>query len=165
MTKLNFKVIDNITRKEANISEIVLKEDWAKGLMYCDMQGFALLEDGNLVLLDECGKWEYCPSDRFEIIPEGSVVMSKEEWKQIKNSLYYSKEELENKLQKARKETAKEILQEIIQVKKEVRFRVGMGEIFPHKDLIEKLYELAKKYGVEVDDVNIIIDNIKGEKK
>ena len=39
-------------------------------------------------------------------LSEDSVVLSREEWKQIKNSLYYSKEELEKKLQRERKETA-----------------------------------------------------------
>ena len=46
-------------------------------------------------------------------LPEDSVVLSNEEWKQIKNSLYYSKEELEKKLQRERKETAKEIAEKV----------------------------------------------------
>ena len=52
--EMRFKVIDNNTGKEADICEIALNEDWAKDLIYCDMQGFAILDDGNLVLLDEC---------------------------------------------------------------------------------------------------------------
>ena len=36
--------------------------------MYCDMEGFAILEDGSLILCDECGRFEYAPSDRFEIV-------------------------------------------------------------------------------------------------
>ena len=77
--QIEFKVIDNNTGKEADIGKIALKEDWAKGLMYCDMQGFAILDDGNLVLLDECGKFEYCPSERFSIKFENSDVFSREE--------------------------------------------------------------------------------------
>ena len=124
--KFEFKVIDKKTGEEADTYKIALKEDWAKGLIYCDMEGFAILEDGNLVLLDECGKWEYCPSDRFEIIPEGSVVLSREEWARLRNleinynDTYedYRKYEIENKalkqeLKQVRKETAREIFNKI----------------------------------------------------
>lgn len=85
--QIEFKVIDNNTGKEADIGEIALKEDWAKGLMYCDMEGFAILDDGNLVLLDECGKYEYCPSERFSVKFEDSVVLSREEYEKLR-SLY-----------------------------------------------------------------------------
>ena len=81
--QIEFKVIDNNTGKEADIGKIALKEDWAKGLMYCDMQGFAISDDGNLVLLDECGKFEYCPSERFSIKFEDSVVLSREEYEKL----------------------------------------------------------------------------------
>ena len=76
--KFEFRVIDNNTGEEADIEEIALKEDWAKGLIYCDMEGFAILEDGSLVLLDECGNCAYCPSGRFSIISEGAVVLTRE---------------------------------------------------------------------------------------
>lgn len=62
-----FSVIDNKTGKEADPYEITLNEDWAKNLMYCDMEGFAILEDGSLILVDECGRHEYCPIGRFEV--------------------------------------------------------------------------------------------------
>ena len=74
--EMSFIVIDNKTGKEADIGKIALKEDWAKGLMYCDMEGFALLQDGNLILMDECGRYEYCPSGRFTVVPEGAVVLT-----------------------------------------------------------------------------------------
>lgn len=67
---MTFKVIDKKTGKEADEYEIALKEDWAKELMYCDMEGFALLQDGTLILVDECGRFEYCPADRFKIVFE-----------------------------------------------------------------------------------------------
>lgn len=67
---MNFTVIDNKTGKEADCEKIALTEEWAKGLIYCDMEGFALLEDGTLVLLDECGRFEYCPADRFTVVFE-----------------------------------------------------------------------------------------------
>ena len=62
-----FKVFDNNTNKEADPSDIVLHEEWAKNLIYCDMEGFALLEDGTLILLDECGNFVYCSPERFEV--------------------------------------------------------------------------------------------------
>lgn len=67
--ELPFIVIDKKTGKEADECEIVLHEDWAKHLMYCDMEGFAIEQDGTLILLDECGQFVYCSSDRFEVVP------------------------------------------------------------------------------------------------
>ena len=67
-------VIDKKTGKEADIYNIALKEEWAKNLIYCDMQGFAIQEDGTLVLLDECNNMAYCPLDRFEIISEARLA-------------------------------------------------------------------------------------------
>lgn len=64
---LSFKVIDRRTMSEADIGKIALTEAWADDLTYCDMQGFAIEEDGNLVLLDECGNYAYCPPGRFLI--------------------------------------------------------------------------------------------------
>jgi len=67
-TMATFHVIDKRTGKEADPYEIALKEDWAKDLCYCDMEGFAIEEDGTLLLLDECGRHEYCDPDRFEVV-------------------------------------------------------------------------------------------------
>lgn len=67
MTK--FTVIDKKTGAYPDLFRIALNEAWAKPLMACDMEGFALLEDGALILLDECGEFVYCPSDRFEVVP------------------------------------------------------------------------------------------------
>ena len=64
-----FHVIDKTTGKEADPYEIALYEDWAKSLCYCDMVGFAILEDGTLILVDECGRFEFIQeNDRFEIV-------------------------------------------------------------------------------------------------
>jgi hypothetical protein len=65
---MNFIVIDKLTNQEANMERIALSEDWAKRLIYCDMEGFAIQEDGSLILCDECGQFAYCPSNRFKII-------------------------------------------------------------------------------------------------
>ena len=64
---MKFKVIDKKTGKEADVEEIALHEDWAKGLVYCDIEGFAITGDGELILADECGKFAYCPDGRFEV--------------------------------------------------------------------------------------------------
>ena len=70
MAHKTFHVIDKTTGKKPDLRQIVLDEEWASDLIYCDMEGFALLEDGNLILLDECGNWTYCPYDRFEVIED-----------------------------------------------------------------------------------------------
>lgn len=67
MIERTFKVFDNNTGEEADPSDITLHEEWAKNLVYCDMEGFALLEDGTLILLDECGNFVYCSPERFEV--------------------------------------------------------------------------------------------------
>ena len=65
---MEFNVIDKQTGKEPDLEKIALNEDWAKDLIYCDMDGFAIMEYGDLILLDECGKHVFCPADRFEIV-------------------------------------------------------------------------------------------------
>lgn len=79
--ELPFIVIDKKTGKEADEYEIALHEDWAKHLMYCDMEGFAIEQDGTLILLDECGQFVYCSSDRFEVVPEARLAELKGEGK------------------------------------------------------------------------------------
>lgn len=77
---MKFRVIDNKTGKEANVDEILDNEEWADSLIYCDIEGFALLESGSLVLLDECGNFEYCPSDRFTVVFDGKRKQSEGKW-------------------------------------------------------------------------------------
>ena len=60
-----FTVIDKQTGTEPDTQRIALNEDWADGLIYCDMEGFAVEQDGTLMLLDECGNFRYCPPGRF----------------------------------------------------------------------------------------------------
>lgn len=67
MTRL-FRVLDVETGAEPDLEEIALHEEWARGLIYCDMEGFAIEEDGALVLMDECGTHRYPPAGRFEIV-------------------------------------------------------------------------------------------------
>ena len=104
--EMRFKVIDNNTGKEADICEIALNEDWAKDLIYCDMQGFAILDDGNLVLLDECGKYVYCPNGRFSVIPENAVVLTKERYIEMLDEIKVSQGKLLEMLKTVEKKTA-----------------------------------------------------------
>ena len=114
ITKVSFSVIDNKTGGYPDLYKIALKEDWAKGLMYCDMEGFAINEDGQLILSDECGKFVYCPSDRFTIVFEDSVVLSREELEAQCFDYYRKGYKLGvEDFNKARKETAEKIFERI----------------------------------------------------
>ena len=62
-----FTVIDSKTGEEADTYDIALHEDWAKQLCYCDMEGWAIEEDGTLLLVDECGRFEYADRERFKV--------------------------------------------------------------------------------------------------
>lgn len=62
-----FIVIDTKTGKEADEYNIALHEDWAKHLCYCDMDGWAIMGDGTLLLVDECGKYAYADRERFKV--------------------------------------------------------------------------------------------------
>lgn len=74
-----FFVIDNQTGKYPEIEGIALNEDWADGLCYCDMEGFAITEDGSLILADECGRFAYCPEGRFTVAEVEGGIYDKEE--------------------------------------------------------------------------------------
>ena len=63
-----FTVIDTKTGKEADTYNIALHEEWAKHLCYCDMDGWALQDDGSLLLLDECGRYAYADRERFKVV-------------------------------------------------------------------------------------------------
>lgn len=64
---LEFDVVDTKTGQYPDWEHIARTEDWADGLVYCDIDGIAIQEDGSLILLDECGNYVPCPRDRFEI--------------------------------------------------------------------------------------------------
>ena len=74
---MKFRVIDNKTGKEADPCKIA-REEWVRNLIRLDIEGFALLESGSLVLLDECGNFEYCPSDRFTVVFDVDTKWEKE---------------------------------------------------------------------------------------
>jgi hypothetical protein len=66
-----FTVIDNKTGKEADTYDIALHEEWAKHLCYCDMEGWAMEDDGTLLLVDECGRFAYADRERFKVKWDG----------------------------------------------------------------------------------------------
>ena len=73
LVEFPFCVFDKKKNKEADCYKIALKEDWAKCLCYCDMEGFAITQDGILILLDECGRYTYCPDNRFKVVAEARL--------------------------------------------------------------------------------------------
>ena len=66
---MRFFVIDPQTGKQPDLEALALTEAWARDLVYCDMEGFAVTEDGSLLLADECGNYRCCPEGRFDVIP------------------------------------------------------------------------------------------------
>ena len=64
---MTFNVIDTKTGEYPDLEHIVRTEEWAQNLIPCDMEGFCINEDENLLLMDECGNYVYCPEDRFQV--------------------------------------------------------------------------------------------------
>ena len=62
-----FTVIDTKTGEEADTFNIALHEDWAKQFCYCDIDGWAIEDDGSLLLVDECGRFAYADRERFKV--------------------------------------------------------------------------------------------------
>ena len=60
---MKFTVIDPKTNKYPDLDE-VSKEGWASGLIG-RLDGFAIDEDGDLMLMDRCGEYRCPPVDRF----------------------------------------------------------------------------------------------------
>ena len=162
MAKLSFNVVDNKTNKYPDLYNLALKEDWAKDLMYCDMDGFAINEDGNLVLMDECGKVAYCPKDRFTVVFEDSVVLSREEYEKyqnLKRDVEHSFEYIQGYTDgqnKANKETAEKFAREVKEIAgiKALLEMSYMPKLFKviHNVIIKEINELAKQFGCEVKE-------------
>ena len=74
---MRFYVIDKRTGKEPIFDHNhIFKEKWFKesGLIWCDIDGWYISEDGELVLVDDCGKVAYPPIDRFDIVYDEPTV-------------------------------------------------------------------------------------------
>ena len=148
--QIKFSVIDNKTGEYPDLYNIALKEDWAKGLLYCDMEGFSINEDGQLILSDECGKFVYCPSERFSIKFEDSVVLSKEEYKRITKELVTEQRATEiakEYFEKIRNETTEKIFKMLIS-------KLDSNQFLSGKRIIMEVdvENLTKKFGVEIKE-------------
>ena len=64
---ISFNVIDPKTGEYPDLEQIDKTEEWTKNLIPFDIDGFCINEDGNLLLMDECGNYAYCPPDRFKV--------------------------------------------------------------------------------------------------
>lgn len=65
-----FYVIDKRTNEEADREKIIRTEEWAKHLLPMDPGGWAIDEDGLLLLIDDCNNIAYAPPERFRILWE-----------------------------------------------------------------------------------------------
>ena len=45
--------------------DIAAREEWAKSLVHCDLEAWAVQDSGELILTDECGNFAYPPEGRF----------------------------------------------------------------------------------------------------
>lgn len=50
-----------------DLEDYALDEFKDAKLVYCDMEGWALADDGGLLLLDECGNFAYADPERYEV--------------------------------------------------------------------------------------------------
>lgn len=64
---ITFSIKDRKTGHYPDVGRIALTELWARGLIHCDIDEFAITESGALVLIDECGNCAYAPDGRFEV--------------------------------------------------------------------------------------------------
>ena len=95
-------------------------EEMAK-LVQGDMCGDVPCEECNYhgkmkILPRYCGVYliaEKLYNAGYRKISEGAVVLTREEWKRMKSSLYYSKEECERRNQKICKETAEKFAERL----------------------------------------------------
>ena len=64
---MNFQILDKKTMKEVNLDDFTALAR-NNNLMEFDLEGFALQEDGTLLLCDECGRFAYVPREEKYII-------------------------------------------------------------------------------------------------
>ena len=64
---MSFQVLDKKTMKEVDLDDFT---ELARNnnLMEFDIEGFALQEDGMLLLCDECGRFAYVPREEKYVI-------------------------------------------------------------------------------------------------
>ena len=64
---MNFQILDKKTMKEVGLDDFTALAR-NNNLMEFDIEGFALQEDGTLLLCDECGRFAYVPREDKYII-------------------------------------------------------------------------------------------------
>lgn len=69
---MRFEVIDKQTENRPDTEKIVKFETWATHLYSMDIDGFAIQEDGTLILMDDMNNIAYCPEGRFQIVYHGA---------------------------------------------------------------------------------------------
>lgn len=65
---MTFHVIDTKTNEKADCQEIIRTEPWARHLCKYDIDSFAVLEDGTIILIDDCDNIAYPPKGRFVVV-------------------------------------------------------------------------------------------------
>lgn len=87
----------------------------------------------------------------YRKIPENAVVLSREDYNRIrsKERLVINLESIKKAEDKTRKETAREILKEFY---KEFVAYACVGDYYTDTEIVNKIQDLAKKYGVEVEE-------------
>lgn len=74
---MKFHVIDKRTGKEPIFDHNhIFKEKWFKesGLIWCDIDGWYISEDGQLALIDDCGKCVWVDQNRFVVVIDEPTV-------------------------------------------------------------------------------------------
>ena len=64
---MNFQILDKKTMKEVGLDDFTALAR-NNNLIEFDLEGFALQEDGTLLLCDECGRFAYVPREDKYII-------------------------------------------------------------------------------------------------
>lgn len=66
-------VVKNRDGSTPNLEQIAITESWAKDLVYCDIGGFVMDEEGNLALTDDTNAIAYAPQGRFSVVFSSQV--------------------------------------------------------------------------------------------
>jgi hypothetical protein len=66
---MTLKVIDTTTGKEPT-DRVINNIAKNGGLMICDIDGFYVGEDGQIILVDDCGNATWVDMDRFKAVPD-----------------------------------------------------------------------------------------------
>lgn len=103
--------------------------------------------------MDDCNEFDDCDECRatdfynagYRKIPEGAVVLTEEQMDMLVSRAYY-----EDQVKKARKETAREIFSEVLDLEGLTLIR-DMGWEKTYETIYNEMIEIAKRFGVEVE--------------